>query len=742
MNNIILENKKFALTIGDDAQAKSLIYKKNGEELLMADEEISLFSLTQLRPFDNEVKLAYMNKRTTFEANRIRLDGDKLIVGFEIIPCEAVVTVDINDEYMLFTLSDFNVLEGFYGGLSMDLPPVEEFRILQLPIKNRKNFGQWVNAIWDDNASACVLAAMPETIIDSERRKGFRILTADAKKELKLKGTSAALIVSGGRDAFLDAVDTFEHDLGLPLGVESRRSNMLNRSIYWTADLCPANVDEHIKYAKMGGFKCMLFYYECMCPMDEISVYGTCGDYSFNEKYSRGKEDLLDVVKKIKDAGITPGIHFLHTHIGKFTKYITPVCDSRLNLTEHYTLAKPLGTENEDIYINENPQNAPMYEMHKNLNNGDVLTMSRRVLQFGGELINYEGFTTEPPYRFYGIKRGYWNTNIIGHPAGQIGGVLDVSEYVASSVYIDQKTDLQDEIAEKLAKLYDSGFEFIYFDGSEGAIAPFGYHVPNAQYRVIKKLGSAPKFCEGAAKAHFGWHFLSGANAFDVFKTDIFKEMIDRHPLAEAPLMAEDFTRVNFGWWAFFKNTRRDVYEYGTSRAYAWDCPMTIQTSLQRFGSHARIKDIMEVIRRWEYARENKLLTKEEKDMLKVPGREHTLLINEEGKYELVPYFEVKGAFSGASDMWAFVFERRGKSYALVWHNTGAAKVKIALSDAKYECELGKELLPIEKNNDSVIINVEASAYLSTELSLDELREAIKSATVASNNLNQIGLEL
>ena len=738
MKNFVFENKKFALTVNENAIVESLIYKKNGEELLEKGQDISLFSVTQLRPFNNEVKLAYMNKRTTFEANKIALDGNKIIIDFEIIPYQAVVTFDAKEEYITFTLSDFIVPYDLYDGLCMDLPPVEEFRIFQLPIKNRKNYGQWINAMWDDKASAAVIAAMPEAIIDSERRVGYRILTADAKKQIQLKGTTAALIVSGGKEEFLDAVDALEHDCALPLGVESRRSPIINRSIYWSADLCPANVDEHIKYAKMGGFKCMLLYYECMCPLPKTWSYGTCGDYSFGERYPRGREDMLAVIKKIKDAGITPGIHFLHTHIGKFTKYITPVCDHRINLLEHYTIAKPLGLGDEDIYVYENPKNAQNYELMKSIASDhspdadkEEQILSRKVLQFGGELIRYEGYTTEPPYRFYGIKRGYWDTNIVEHPEGQIGGILDISEYVATSAYIDQNTDLQDEIAEEIAKIYDCGFEFIYFDGSEGTNIPYEYHVPNAQYRVIKKLGSAPKFCEGAAKAHFGWHHLSGANAFDVFKTPVFKEMLDKHPLAEAPHMAQDFTRLNFGWWAFYDDTRRDVYEYGTSRAFGWDCPITVQTNLKRFGAHARIKDIMEVLRRWEYARANNVLSDEEKEMLKIPGNEHTLLINEEGKYELVPYCQVKDVCESDSQIYAFVFERLGKSYALLWHNTGSARVQIPLSDAKYERELGKEILPVEKTDGAITVEISDSAYLSANISLDELKEKLKNMRLA-----------
>ena len=69
MKNFVFENKKFRLTVGENAITESLIYKENGEELLKEGEEIALFSVTQLRPFNNEVKLAYMNKRTLQQGN-------------------------------------------------------------------------------------------------------------------------------------------------------------------------------------------------------------------------------------------------------------------------------------------------------------------------------------------------------------------------------------------------------------------------------------------------------------------------------------------------------------------------------------------------------------------------------------------------------------------------------------------------------------------------------------------------
>jgi hypothetical protein len=40
--------------------------------------------------------------------------------------------------------------------------------------------------------------------------------------------------------------------------------------------------------------------------------------------------------------------------------------------------------------------------------------------------------------------------------------VLDISEFGATSIYLDQNTSLQGEIADKLADAYNAGFGFVY----------------------------------------------------------------------------------------------------------------------------------------------------------------------------------------------------------------------------------------------------------------------------------------
>ena len=714
MKDIRLENDVFCLTVGEDCIVKSLLLKATGEELLKEDSETALFSVTQERPYNNEIKLIHMNKETTFEANRVAYADGKLTVGFDITPFEAVVDVKIAPTYIAFTLDRFIVHETDYEHLLMDSPPVLSFRIAAIPVKEKKNFGEWLNVMWDETAAVCLLSTSPHAEIDSEKHKGYRTLTADAHRDILLEGCGCALIASAGGDAVLDAVEQVEIDYDLPRGVASRRNkNKINASMYWAYDVTPDTVDKHIAYAKKAGFRMMLIYLSA-CFKTE-NGWNLAGDYDLRDEYEGDIENFrVKVLDKIKAAGITPGFHFLHTHIGVKSRYVTPVADHRLHLKRHLTLAKPLGTDDTEIVVAQNPRGCPQtFEFC-------------RALQFGGEIISYESYTTEPPYTFKGCKRGAFNTNIIPHEKGQIGGVLDMGEFGPSSLYLDQETDLMDEVAEKLAKAFNLGFEFVYFDGSEGTNAPFAFHIANAQYRVYKHFSPAPLFCEGAAKTHFSWHMLSGANAFDIFRTNIFKAMIDKHPVHEAPLMRRNFSRLNFGWWAFYEDTRPDVYEYGMSRAAAWDCPMSMQTNWVNFEKNPRTEDVFEVMRRWEDVREKDWLTEEQKEMMHTSD-EHILLVNEEGEYELVPYFQVDGT---PEKLYAFTFTRRGKNYAVYWYQGEDCEISLPMTDLVCEEALGGDKTAMKTEKGATVLPASHRRYISTSADTETLRAALRDAKI------------
>lgn len=705
-----IENDVFSLCLGKNAVAKSLRLKQTGEELLAVGSEIPLFSLTQERPYNNEIKLIHMNKKTEFLANRVSIENGKLIVGFDIAPYEAVVGLKIAPTYIAFTLEGFRTAPEHYEGIFTDTPPVLSFRICALPIKEKKYFGEWLNVAWDEQSAVCLLATSPYVEIDCEKRRDTRILTADAHRDILMEGCTAALIVSA-KDKLLSAVADVEEDYDLPRGVESRaNTDKINTSIYWTEDITPKNVDRHIANAKRAGFRMMLIYYTALFKDEGFG--GLLGNCDLRDEYDGKIENLRLMLDKIKAAGITPGFHFLHTYIGLRSRYATPVADHRLLLKRHLTLAAPIGVEDTEIYVAQKPVNCPKAHAHT------------RALQFGGELITYEGYTDTAPYKFIGCKRGAFNTVPTEHKAGEIGGIPEISEFGFECVYLDQNSDLQDEIAKKLARVYDAGFEFAYFDGSEGTNAPFAFHIANAQYRVYRMFGKAPIFCEGAAKTHFSWHMLSGGNAFDVFKTDIFKRMIDAHPVHEAPLMQRNFTRLNFGWWSYFEDTRPDIYEYGMSRAAAWDCPATMMAKLNNFEKNPRTDDNFEVIRRWEDVREKGCLTKEQKEMMR-SQQEHILLINGEGEYELLPYDQIEETPEG---LYAFTFTRLGRNYAVYWYQGEEKKFSIPMTELVCEDEIDGKHTAILESNGYTLLPASHRRYVYTSEDKATLEDAFRSA--------------
>ena len=679
--DVVVENARFKLVLGDNARARSLVVKATGEEMLDLTEDVPAFSAVQDRPFNNEVKLVLPHGRTEFRANRVRRVGNDLFVGFELVSYEAQIRLTERPDYVLFELVDFPLGPRGSNWLAMTYPPVTVMTILGLPVKDRAHFGTWLNVSWDDRSALSLFAAEPYTLIGGASRHGFHLMTAEAHRGVKLRGTKAVLLASATPD-FMDAMDAAEADLGLPRGVRSRRDPRTSRSIYWTDEVCPTNVEQHIALAKRGGFTKMLIYHSAVC--DHPGGYASIADYAPDlKRFPGGYESIREMLAKIKAAGISPGLHVLQTFIGFDTHYVTPVADSRLNLKQHFTLAKPFAADaSGDLFVQEDPSDSPTNALS-------------RILAFGGELLAYEGFTTERPYRFTGVTHGAKKTTAVAHPQGQIGGVLDVCEFGAKSCYIDQGTDLQDEIAEKIAKIYDCGFEFMYNDGSEGASAPYEVHVANAQYRVWKKLAEKPIFMEGAAKSHFGWHHQSGANAFDIFSPEIFKDMIVKWPLYEAPIMRANFTQLDFGWWGGYLpsektvGTQMDMWEFGASKAVAWDCPTAVLARPRDFARHPRTDDLLTVVRRWEDARAKRWLNEAQREALKDPKREFHLLETAPGAYELCE-IEMLPTPDGAKHLRGFVFERGGKRVVACWHTAGEGTIdwtlgpKGVLSNLKY----------------------------------------------------------
>ncbi len=718
--NVVIENKQLKLILRKDGTAESLIFKPTGEGCLIEGKQFPISSITQERPYNNEIKLAYPNKEMTFKANSISREGDQLIVGFEIIPYEAIINLEITPHYIRFGLEDFIVEEDDYKMINITEPPVSEMCFLQLPVRDRGHFGDWLNVSWGGEVAVNVLGTDHYARIDSEEGEGYHLLKAGVDRDIEMKGVGAALITCSS-DQLLDHIDQVEKDYNLPRGAKSRRNNKYNLSYYFSGNVNPDNVDDHLKYAKMGGFRTFMIYHTAFTE-------GKTGNYHWRRsKFPNGKEDLREMLDTIKDEGMIPGFHFLHSHISRESKYVTPVPDHRLNLRKIFTLAAPLEKNDTMIYVEQNPRNCTMAD-------------NRRLLKVGKEFISYKGYTTTRPYKFTGCKRGVDETAEVSKQKGYMFGLLDVTEFFnGRNIHIDQNSNLQDEIAKKLANIYDAGFRFCYFDGSEAVNSPFWFNVSRAQWRVYKQLKPEPLFAEGAAKTHFSWHMLSRGNAFDVFRPEKMKEAVREHPGAEAPRMRDNFTHINFGWigyWVPNENTvgtQPDMLEYVTSRAAGWDCPVNLQANLREFEAHARTPDNLEVFKRWEDVRAQDWLSEEQKQMLRNFDQEHILLINEQQEFELLPYKRIRNVANGSRKIRAFIFLRNGDLYAVYWHISRNKKIKLPISPQNITLleGMGKEIsIPDGDKEAYVTLPAGRRRFIKTSETKRELITAFEKAKI------------
>ncbi len=713
-SDIVIENAEMRLVVGADASARSLIHKASGQECLMKGVEIPLFSITQYRPYDNEIQLAYPAKLKTFAADSVYKVGDDLVINFELIDYEAIVGMKITEDYIGFTLKKLEYHMADFG--IKRKTRIDEFALLQLPVKERSHFGEWLNVTWDEDIAVNLLATNPYTRIDAEDMPGYKIFQAGGMGEVKIEGVGAALITTD-KSKLLDRIDQVERDFGLPLGVESRRNEEYKNSYYELREVTPQNIDEHIAFAKKGGFRQMVIYY----PDFAVSM----GHFPWRSEYPRGLDDLKEITRKIEAAGMIPGFHIHYSKAQKNDPYVTPIPDPRLNLREIFTLRKNLGMEDTTIEIEENPT-------------GLTLDEGRRILKIGSELLTYKNFTTTPPYQFRNCERGALNTTPVSRDIGDLVGLLDVDTWPIF-VRFNQKTDIQEEVAERLAGIIkEAGFKFLYYDGAEDVPPPYWYHVSKAQLAVHEALESKPLFSEGALKSHFSWHILTRGNAFDTFSPEVIKEATRKHPLTEIELVSNDFTSIDFGWIGYVApgeetiGMQPDMLEYVSSRAAAWNSVISLVGNLDHLKNHPRTADNLEVIRRWEEVRTTEFLSEDLKRDLKDPFQEHLLLINEEGAYELLPYSQISDTGQGNNGLRAFIFERNHMSWVVYWHMSGEGTVELPVNPEKIRLftEPGKEM-PVTVNNEHVILPVGNRRYLQFNLSQEEVIDLFAQANIS-----------
>ncbi len=629
--DVVLETRDLRLTIGEDGTCRSLVAKALSREYAWTQAPGAAFSVVR--------------GKKTHPASSAALVGDALTVRFDKAETAATFKVTRTDDYLALTLA------------SVEGQSVDAVHLLQLRVQPLPYLGPWIDVAYDDAFGVCLCGGNVKTNASlSPPKKGREYvgMAATAHKGVALAGTTAVLFgCPDPKKGFLDRMAVVERDFDMPRGAEHRRSPVQRYSYLWPSPTTK-DIDQYIRWAKRGGFRMILFSYTAFTK--------GAGHFRWNSRYPNGMADLKQVADAVRKAGLAVGLHVHYNKAHKSDPYVTPVPDDRLHKVRRFTLASAIDAKVGEIRVNENPK-------------GCTLDDERRILKAGKELIVYEKYTTDPPYRFLGCKRGGLKTTAASHVAGAEISLLDVDTWPIF-VRFDQDTDIQDETARRIADIVrqTGPYDMVYFDGAEDVHSPHWYHCANAAYRVYKRLEPAPIICEAAANTHFSWHMMSRSNAYDSVRPSEMKAFCRKAPCRTAPRRALDFTRIEFGWLHGFGRSHQshitpDTLEYILSRGAAWDCPFSMTVNLRQLETNPRTESCFDVIKIWEDARVEQKLTDAQREQLKNLDQEHHLFVNAAGQYELVAIKEVASVADGRS-IRAYTFRRLGqtdRTYVLLW---------------------------------------------------------------------------
>ena len=725
---VTLETDNLRLTIAPNGAVTSLVSKPDAKNYVHQADPTPLAVVyrggqsvpTAQGKYAAVRRWIYQGGKAT-PSSRITIDGKNLRVEFGPANVTATYRVTIEPHYLAFELTH---LTG---------EPVDRIDLLSLKLVDLPQRGAWVNFASNNDFGICLCAGNVRTNAEMDQHPDSVTMRAVAESDPGFLQTTAVLFgCQEPQTTFLDTMAIVERDFQLPPGADNRRNPSIRHSYLWASRPTPENIDEYIHIAQRAGLPMILFSYKAFAK--------GAGHFLWKDTYPNGISDLKRVTDAIRDAGLEVGLHIHYSKTHKSDPYVTPVPDARLHQVRHFTLTEPVDPQATTLHVAQNPTDCTLDE-------------GRRILKIDNELIAYEDYRTQPPFAFTGCDRGHLGTTPSQYPKDTALGLLNVDTW---NVFIrfDQNSDIQDEVAQRIAKIYRATgpYKMLYFDGAEDVHAPFWYHVASSQQRIFQHLDPIPPISEAAHYSHFSWHMITRSNAYDIVApADGMKDFCRLMPCPTAAQRAKDFSRIDFGWLGRFgdKNAGPDIWEYVASRAAAWDCPISLKASPKEIQSNPRWQDCLDTIRIWEEARLGNHLTqtqleslqnvrpedahyvacydqrgifgniKADKNLTPTQRRilanrqEHHLFLNENGDYELVPITELP---LPNLPIKAYSFTRTSHpqdTYVLLWATNQDVQLKlpVAKTPIRPMRPFATEI-PTKKSSNQTTVTINNRTYL------------------------------
>ncbi len=521
---------------------------------------------------------------------------------------------------------------------------VEELT-LRFPVRRLATVGGAFNATYDDEFGVCLLGVTENTDQQTVPH-GAEVLSLAARCTSKhgIAGARFAL-VAAGRAQFDSAIMEAERENGLPCpmleGKWARTSEPVRRSYLFMVDAKESNIDRIIEYAKLGNFGMIIFLKD--------NWLATHGHFQINtNNFPDGVASLKRAVAKIHAAGMGAGVHVFGPSISPNDPYITPQPDERLASVACPPLAEAVDEKATVLALAAEPNLPPKAPR------SDAFPGYH--IRIGDELIRYQNLELGPMPRLTGCQRGALGTKAATHEKGAaVKGLLTMWSYFL----VNPDSTLADELTTNFATVFNEcDFDMVYFDASDGisdAYLDRWYYLNKLHLGYYRKFKKDVLYqTSNGTGSDLVWHIVPRSASADGHG-DLKKYLDERLPGMQG--MAANFTRPNVGWYYMFADVRPDQIEYVCAKTIGLDGSISIETSLATMDQHARARQMIEMVGRYEQCRAAKPFSAGVREQLREPGKDFKLFRDGNGStwqlyraaYEEPRYVE---SLDGMQNVW------------------------------------------------------------------------------------------
>ncbi|NOY80120.1 MAG: hypothetical protein GXP31_03850 [Kiritimatiellaeota bacterium] len=590
-------------------------------------------------------------------------------------------------------------------------PRPEKLTLLRLPVAISATVGTLLDCAYDERSAVCLATADLRVSAGARGRGGWTELRAVSQDTPgpRLEGAAAALIVCPP-DSLPGLLAGVSRDFALPTNEKNgkpAREWPAVRQSYWFLSFGEKDVDRVIALCRKSGFR------QVMLSFGAWST--SAGHYPINRRnFPDGLPDLQRTVRRLHGAGILVGMHTFASKVAKRDPYVTPVPDKRFWKDRQVTLADDVSPDQVAIRVRESLAQWPGSPVCRQKSWEGGVTKHMEVI-LDDEIVQYRAIGPVGRYdTFLGCRRGAWKTRPAAHKGGAPAFHYGVDGCINGYI-IDQETSLLDEVATRLAGIFDAcDFDMIYFDGGEDVDRRrFDYYVTRHQVAVMNRIRKRPVIHMGTIPTHRLWHSFARTGTVDTWPSTLggrliarqgralvrqvrevrdgfvhrsvlierdgktvpwrtVKEHID-HSVRRSSRFNASLMPAELGWFGIWprrassSGLQLDEAEYLMVKSLAWDMPISFQTSFRQMEEHPLTSQILEIARTYEALRlRGPPLQMELRAKLRELGRDF-MLVHNGGRREFVEVREVPMPGAAGDDARAFLGAAGTGSVLVLW---------------------------------------------------------------------------